>query len=331
MKKRIALLYGGASSEHEVSLMGYEYVSRLLFDTEYEILPVYISRAGEWYITSHEVKIPASLSANDGGSLYTDYGFIKIDAAIPLIHGEGGEDGTLQGALDTVGVRYIGADTVASAVCIDKVYTKAVAASLGIPTVEGVSYSQPTDTDSALSECEGRLGFPMFIKPRRLGSSVGAFPVYCKEDFTRHFPVAMEKGGNLVTVERLLESKREIECAFVEVGGERIITPPGEILVNGFYGYGEKYGGKTDVMDRANLDKDTEALVLDYSRRLCDGLCLKHLARIDYFLCKDGLYFNEINTFPGFTEESLYPKMLKAAGIPVKDALISFIEDALSC
>ena len=124
MKKRIALLYGGASSEHEVSLMGYEYVSRLLFDTEYEILPVYISRAGEWYITAHEVKIHASLSAKDGGSLYTDYGFIKIDAAIPLIHGEGGEDGTLQGALDTVGVRYIGADTVASAVCIDKVYTQ---------------------------------------------------------------------------------------------------------------------------------------------------------------------------------------------------------------
>lgn len=331
MKKRIALIYGGASSEHEVSVRGYEYVKSLLKNTKYEILPVYIDRLGEWFIYCGGEKTAARLSQNLGGSLYTEYGFIRIDGAIPLLHGEHGEDGTVQGALDTLGIRYIGADAVTSAVCIDKVYTKAVAASLGIPTVEGVSFSRPTDTAEALKICEDRLGFPMFIKPRRLGSSVGAFPVLCKEDFISLFPISMEKGGGLVTVERLVQDKREAECAFAEIRGKRIITPPGEILIDGFYGYDEKYGGATRVCTRAKIDAEASALIQDFSYRLADALRLRHLARIDYFITDGGVYFNEVNTLPGFTAESLYPKMLEASGISVGDALISFIDDALSC
>lgn len=331
MKKRIALLYGGAGSEHDVSLLGYEYVAQLLQGTDYEILPVYISPEGKWFLDFGGEKVCAKLTANLDGSLYTGLGFVKIDGAIPLLHGEGGEDGSLQGALETAGIPYVGADCVTSAVCIDKVYTKLIAGALGIPTVEGVSFSRKIGAREALGVCKERLDFPMFIKPRRLGSSVGAFPILSEDDFINLFPIAMEKGKNLVTVERMLTKKREIECAFLEMDGQRRVCAPGEILIDGFYGYGEKYGGKTKTASVAKLDKHTKELILEYALLLSDELNLRHLARIDFFLTDEGLYFNEINTFPGFTKESLYPKMLEAEGISARDALISFIEDALSC
>ena len=330
MKKRIALLYGGAGKEHDVSLMGYEYVSELLSDTDYEVLPVYISRSGEWFIGGGE-GVRAYLSANLGGSLYTAYGFIKIDAAIPLLHGDGGEDGCIQGALAVAGIPCVGADVSASAVCMDKFYTKAVAASLGIPTADYVIFSEPTDAYDALEVCRERLGLPIFIKPRRLGSSVGAYPVYNEREFFERFPVSMNKGSNMVIAEKMIVEKREIECALVEIGGRRIITAPGEILIDGFYGYNEKYGGATRSVARADIDGDVAETVAMYAEKIAAALSLKHLSRIDFFLTDGGILFNEVNTFPGFTSESLYPKMLTSAGIDPKDALSAFIEDILTC
>lgn len=329
MKKRIALLYGGVSSEHEVSLMGYEYVSELLKETEYDILPVYIDKSGDWFL-GDKGGIRAQLSSNLHGSLYTNAEFIKIDAAIPLLHGMGGEDGSVQGALSAAGIAYVGADVCTSAVCIDKSYTKSVVASLGIPTVREVSFSSPKDTEAALTMCKKKIGFPMFIKPRRLGSSVGAYPVYDEDGFRRCFPLSMSLGENLVIVERLMEKKRELECAFCEIDGEKIITPPGEILIDGFYGYDEKYGGRTKAAARADTDRKTAEKALEYSFAIADALSLRHLARIDFFLSEGDVIFNEVNTFPGFTGESLYPKMLEAFGIRPRDALLSFIRDALS-
>ena len=330
MKARIALLYGGASSEHDVSVMGYEYMRTLLTGSDFELLPVFVDKTGEWHIRLKGADIPAYPTRKMGGSLYTGYGFIKIDAAIPLLHGEGGEDGSVQGALEVSSVPYVGADVCTSAVCLDKAYTKAIANSLGIPTVPSVSFQAPTDAETALAMCESRLGFPMFIKPRRLGSSVGAYPAKSKDDFKAFFPLSMKEGKNLVTVEKMLTNKRELECAFYGAKGERIITPPGEILVDGFYGYGEKYGGKTVTHTVASVSEAVKREIRAYCERLADTLRLRHLARIDFFLTDEGLYFNEINTFPGFTSESLYPKMLEAHGIAPRDAIISFIEDALA-
>ena len=331
MKKKIALLYGGASNEHDVSVMGYEYVMKLLEDTEYDVLPIYIGRDKEWTAEIGGSHLKVCPKKQRFGGLCTDNGFIRIDAAIPLLHGDGGEDGSVQGALECASIPYVGADVATSAICLDKAFTKTVAESLSIPTVRSVSPKRYENTERALEICSRVIGFPMFVKPRRLGSSVGAFPVLCKEDFISLFPVSMEKGGGLVTVERLVQDKREAECAFAEIRGERIITPPGEILIDGFYGYDEKYGGATRVCARAKIDAEASALIQDFSYRLADALRLRHLARIDYFITDGGVYFNEVNTLPGFTAESLYPKMLEASGISVGDALISFIDDALSC
>ena len=329
MKKRIALLYGGASKEHDVSVAGYEYLSALLYDTEYEILPVYIRADGEWTVRIGDKDVPSYPTRKNSGSLYTGYDFIKIDAAIPLLHGVGGEDGTVQGALEVSGIPYVGARVSASAICLDKSIAKTVAKSLGISTLDDVVFSENTDTEDALRLCLERLGFPMFIKPRRLGSSVGAFPIRAEDDFRLHFDEAMRLGDNLVIVERMLCDKRELECAFIGMDGKRIITPPGEILVDGFYGYDEKYGGKTRTAPRAELDKDVSIRIQGYARMLADSLELRHLARIDFFLLENDVYFNEINTFPGFTKESLYPKMLEANGIAPRTAILSLIEDAL--
>ena len=331
MKARIALIYGGAGSEHDVSVMGYRYVTELLKNSDYEILPVYVDEAGDWFVRIKGADTPAYPTRNMGGSLYTGYGFIKIDAAIPLLHGDGGEDGSIQGALDIAGIPYVGAGVCASAVCLDKTYAKTVADSLGIPTVEGVSFTHVTNNEVALAACLEVIDFPMFIKPRRLGSSVGAYPARDEAEFKRSFPRAMHEGKNLVIVERMLTDKRELECAFCEMNGEGIITPPGEILVEGFYGYGEKYGGKTHTVAIADIHDEVREQILIYSHKLADALELRHLARIDYFLSDGRLYFNEVNTFPGFTSESLYPKMLKANGIDPALALISFVEDALGC
>ena len=325
MQKRILLLYGGASSEHEVSLMGYEYVSSLLKNTEYDILPVYVNRAGEWYIGG-EGGARAHLCARDG-SLYTEYGFIRVDAAIPLLHGEGGEDGKIQGALDTAGIPYVGADATASAVCIDKYYTKAIAESLGIPTVPSVLFSKNVDTRDAYSICLERLGLPMFVKPTRLGSSVGAYPVHSKNDFFTCFPLAMDKGGSKVIVEKLVGDKRELECAYYSAGGHTLISEPGEVLIDGFYGYREKYGGTTHIVPTADIDRTVADTVKGYAEGLAEALGLRHLGRIDFFLSGGEIYFNEVNTFPGFTKDSLYPRMLEASGIAPRDAILSFIRE----
>jgi len=329
MKKRIALVYGGASKEHDVSVKGYGYMRALLRDTEYEILPVYIGIDGGWTIRIRDKDTPAYPTRKGGGSLYTEYGFIKIDGVIPLLHGVGGEDGAIQGALEVTGIPYVGARVCASAVCLDKSLTKTVARSLGIPTVDDVSFLGQADTEEALSLCREKLGFPMFIKPRRLGSSVGAYPAWTEDDFRLHFDEAMSLGDNLVLVERMIENKRELECAFLENNGKRIITPPGEILVDGFYGREEKYGGKTRLAPKAEVDNEISAKIQGYANILAESLELRHLARIDFFLSGDEVYFNEVNTFPGFTDESLYPKMLEANGIEPRAAILSFIEDAL--
>lgn len=327
MTRRIALLYGGASSEHDVSVMGYEYVSRLLANAEYDVLLIYVSKGGDWFIDRDGKHSEVYLTRK---GLNTGSGVIQIDCAIPLLHGEGGEDGSIQGVLEYAGIPYVGADVSTSVLCLDKSYAKAVADSLGIPTVKGIVPRKNEEPKKALTDCRGILDFPVFIKPRRLGSSVGASPAQNEDDFLRVYKAASDAGDGLVMIESCLAKKRELECAFVEMNGERIVTPPGEVLIDGFYGYGEKYGGKTRTETHPKIDTGVRETVINYARRLADAFLLRHLGRIDFFLVGSTVFFNEINTFPGFTSESLYPKLIQEYVAEPKDVLLSFIKDALS-
>lgn len=328
--KTVALIWGGAGKEHDVSRMGYPYVMGLLKRCGYRAVSVYIDNDALWSVVTENGKVPAfPIRLADKRGLLCNKEIIEIDAAIPLLHGDKGEDGEVQGLLECAGIRYIGADVCTSALCLDKEYTKVIARSLGIPTAKSVGFTRPTDAKKALELCLKSLNFPMFIKPRRLGSSVGAAAVGCAEEFIHAFKHAMAVGRGFVTVEELIEEKRELECAFYEALGTRVISPPSEILCEGFYGYGEKYEGKTRTAVKAEVDESTKQTLQGYCSLLADALALRHLARIDFFLTPRGILFNEINTFPGFTDDSLYPRMLESVGIPPHEALASFIEDAL--
>lgn len=326
MKYNVALIYGGASVEHEVSLMGYEYMSSLIYEAGYDVIPILVERDGSWSIdgvAAYPIRI-----GHDHGML-CENNFIKADVAIPLLHGEGGESGEVQSALACAGIPYIGARPCEGAICLDKAYTKVIAERIGIPTARWISFSEHTDASYAIVECEKKIGFPMFIKPRRLGSSIGAYPVYNADDFYKYFTRSMQAGSNRVIVEKLIENKRELECAMFSTLDGVIISPPGEVISKGFYSYESKYSSKTVTVARAEISESVCKDVISYSRKLSSELSLRHLARIDYFLSGDEVIFNEINTFPGFTRESLYPKLLAEMGIHPVDAIKAFVEDAI--
>lgn len=326
MKYKVALIYGGASVEHDVSVMGYEYMSSLIYDAGYDTVPILVDKDGSWSIngiTAYPIKV-----GRESGMLCGNK-FIKTDVAIPLLHGEGGESGEVQSALACAGIPYIGAHPCEGAICLDKAYTKVIAERIGIPTARWISFSEHTDASYAIVECEKKIGFPMFIKPRRLGSSIGAHPVYNAEDFVKYFARSMASGSNRVIVEELIESKRELECAMFGTRNRVVVSHPGEVLLQGFYSYDSKYSSKTTTVSRAEISENVCKTIMAYSRKLISELSLRHLARIDYFLSGDDVIFNEINTFPGFTRESLYPKLLTEMGIQPKDAIKAFVEDAI--
>ena len=332
MKRTIAVLYGGIGVEHEVSLSGYSYMKELLESLGHEILPIYITRTGEWQLKQDKQVKSVFPSQFCDGSITDDSSgkYTHIDAAIPLLHGDGGESGEIQGLLKASGIPFVGASTITGAVCIDKHYAKCVAQSLDIPVAKWVAFSKKTDTDAALAICEDGIGFPMFIKPRRLGSSVGAYPVRDKDNFYKRFEESMNAGNNLVIVEEMFDKKRELECAFYGVRGEQRLSVPGEILAHGFYGYDEKYNKNTTTTPRARICDSVASEIQKYNELLSDAFSLRHLARIDYFLTDKGVIFNEINTFPGFTAHSLYPRLLSEMGIEPVDAIAAFIEDAIN-
>lgn len=333
MKKAVALIFGSQSAEHDVSVLGYEYIFRILKDSKYKILSVYIDQKGDWFVLDKQVKTPVfPCRFNGKGMLKSiDNKCFYIDVAIPILHGDGGESGEIQGILKSVNIAFVGADSFTSAICLDKHYTKCIASDLNIPVTDWVSFSSFIDAGEALKICLEKLVFPMIIKPRRLGSSLGIYIVKNQSEFLNAYPKAGSTGNGLVIVENLLESKRELECAFYQALGTVQISPPGEVISNGFYGYNEKYLSNTSTVALADIDKDTKLEIAEYNRRLSDACGLRHLGRIDYFLTEKGVLFNEINTFPGFTSASLYPKLLNAMGISTKDALAAFIEDAAKC
>ncbi len=326
-KKRVALIYGGRGLEHSVSVSGAKDVLLLIDRERYEIYPIFIERDGSMHLclsdgTCNTRVVPAFLDGR--GVFLTDEGKrLPVDAALPLLHGDFGEDGSIQGLLTSCSIPFVGSDARASAICIDKAVTKAVAESLGIPTVP---WRLITDGKS------GDLpGYPLFVKPDGLGSSIGARPARSPEELDTAIAEATRLGGTRVLVEKLIYPIRELECAYFSAQGERTVTAPGEILCDGFYSYEKKYSAhsaKTAVS--ADLPKQISERIREYSDRLCRFIGVRHLARVDFFLSGDELYFNEINTMPGMTASSLYLRLLDSAGISPQEAVNRMISDAIT-
>jgi D-alanine-D-alanine ligase len=297
---KVAVLSGGRSSEHEVSLRSGAAVARGLEQAGYEALPVTIARDGGWSFRGTPVELaPAA-------------GLLSADAAFPALHGPFGEDGSVQGVLEWLDVPYVGSDVLASAVCMDKLTLKRLFAQAGLPQVEFVAVGEP-----GWRERCAELGLPLWVKPSRLGSSVGISRV---EDLGEELDAAVDlalRHDPRVIVEAHAGG-REVECSLL--GNEQVeCSPPGEVIAHGeWYDYETKYSqGGMELIVPAPLDEATVPRLRELAIRAFQLGGCAGLARCDFFVDPDGtILVNEINTMPGFTETSVYAKLWEAADLP---------------
>ena len=321
MKKTVALIFGGEGCERDVSIAGAENLYSMINKELYEILLVFIADDGSWFIKETftdpggEPTYPVRINSLSG--FFKSGEILSVSAAITALHGDKGEDGTVQGALDAAHIKYIGCDVFSSSVCCDKIYTKIIAEHLGIPTAEWIFTNGEESTEDIAKRSEQILGYPIFVKPARLGSSIGISRASCREDLLSALKEA-QKYSKRILIEAAIDAECEIECGFFGSYGKTYISPSGKILTDGiFYDYNGKYKGISSpkTLHGISLDKKTNCQITNYTKRLATLIDIRQLARIDYFIGREGdIYFNEINTFPGMTKTSLYPHITEDMG-----------------
>lgn len=360
MKKlRVAVLYGGRSGEHEISLRSAASVIRHLDEGRFEVIPVSLDKQGRWRLESlsnlraagdslpihpdsPSVVLPPNPSGQSGAALLElsspGNRSIPIDVIFPVMHGPLCEDGTIQGLMELADVAYVGCGVLSSAVAMDKEVAKRLAAAAGIPVVPCVSLkrevwmkNRPHTADRIAQE----LGYPVFVKPANLGSSVGVHKVKAAADLEAALLDAF-RYDTKVLVEKAVAA-REIECSGLEELDPSLpprISVPGEIQpTHEFYSYEAKYlddeGAR--LMIPAKLSAEQTRVAQQIAQRAFIALECEGLSRIDLFLDRDTgeFYFNEINTMPGFTSISMYPKMWEASGLGYRELLTHLIELAV--
>jgi D-alanine-D-alanine ligase len=303
---RVAVLAGGRSGEHEVSLDSAASVREGIAAAGHDVVPVTIERSGAWRHEGEE------LSLRPGG------GLLGADAVFPALHGPYGEDGTVQGLLELLDVPYVGAGVLASSLCMDKVVFKEVLAAAAVPQVPSAAVREArwrAEPEAVRREL-AVLGTPVFVKPARLGSSVGISKVWAESGMGAALEAAFAH-DSLVIVEGF-SSGLEVECSVIG-NGEPQASVPGEIVLQGaeWYDYEAKYsdGGMELVVPARLPDHRLEEI-----RRLaCDTFVrvgCAGLARVDFFVEEDRVLVNELNTMPGFTRTSVFPKLWEAGGLP---------------
>ena len=295
---RVAVIGGGISSEHEVSLRSAASVAAGLREAGHETVEVTISRDGRWSADGEQVTFEA------GG------GLLGCDAAFPVLHGPGGEDGSVQGLLEVLGVPYAGSDVESSAICMDKLVFKDVLGRHGIPQVD---YCRAGEEN--WRELASGFGKPVWVKPARLGSSVGIAPANGPDELDRAVERARRHDPRVI-VEAPAPGK-EVECSLL--GNEDpIASQPGEIVTKSsdWYDYEAKYAeGGMELRVPAEISERATERVRELARRVFTLCGCSGLARCDFFVDGDEVLVNELNTIPGFTETSVYGKLLGADGI----------------
>ncbi|CAH0536864.1 D-alanine--D-alanine ligase [Vibrio marisflavi] len=324
-KKTILLLCGGGSAEHEVSLVSAKYVYEQLKQNEdFDVIRVEIRAAG-WFNDKEQLCYLDTNTASINCSTSSE----KIDFVVPCIHGYPGETGDIQSMLELAGIPYLGCGPEASTNCFNKITSKLWYDTLSIPNTPYLflSSNDPQSYDRAKNALE-KWG-SVFVKAARQGSSVGCYKVAQLEQLESSISAAFEYSDQ-VLVEKALKP-RELEVAAYEVDGELFITKPGEIIApeGGFYTYDEKYSADSHSVtevEAKGLTKEQQADIKEYAHRVFKHLRLRHLSRIDFFLTEDGeIFLNEVNTFPGMTPISMFPKMLQNNGHDFSDFLTSCV------
>ena len=343
---RVGVLFGGRSGEHEVSLASAASVIRGLDPDKYEAVPIGITKEGHWLIGSGAQKmLPEVLKGGQRVMMTadpTDAALVKLDGSgggqrldvvFPVMHGTFGEDGTIQGLLDLAGLPFVGAGVLGSAIAMDKDVAKRLLQVAKIPVVPWISVyrheweSKPQEIQTAI---EAQFTYPVFVKPATLGSSVGMTKVHSREELVPALKLASEFAMKIL-VERCVVA-REIEVSVLGNHDPKA-SVPGEIVPHReFYDYAAKYLEEgTQLLIPAKLKPAQVKKIQKYAVEAFRALELSGMARVDFFLEKEGgkIFLNEVNTIPGFTSISMYPKLWEASGIPFRELINKLIELAL--
>lgn len=329
---KLGVIYGGISTEHDVSEMSAKSVIENLDKEKYEIHEIYINKYGKWF-------------ENKDGEKEEIYNLVwtlkDLDVVFPVLHGLGGEDGTIQGMLEMLKIPYVGCGVLASSVGMDKVYTKIIFEKAGIPEAPYIYIKKNEDGYVIINESFGeeefniekitdKLKFPMFVKPSNSGSSVGVK----KATNNGELKMAIENAGQYdckILVEQGIDGK-EVECAILD-GKEILASTVGEIMsAEEFYSFDAKYNiPESKTVIPANIEESQIEEIRELAVRSFKAIDGKGLARVDFFVEKETnkIYINEINTMPGFTKISMYPKLFEAVGISYSELLDKLIENAI--
>jgi D-alanine-D-alanine ligase len=334
-RKKVAILYGGRSVEHGVSINSarniFEYIDRKRF----EPVPVGISTAGAWYVTqavSRDIESgkPLALGLDAVNPLFVADGTsLKFDIIFPVLHGTDGEDGSVQGMIQAVDLPFVGTGVLGSSVSMNKLTAKRLLTQAGLPVADYLAYSNAQKENISFEDVESRLGLPFMVKATSLGSSVGVSKVKTKADFSKALDEAFAYGDD-VLIERYIKG-REIECAILGNDPPQA-SLPGEIVISNkyeFYTFDAKYVDSEAVKIEvpAKLTQDIIERVRDVSVRAFQALHCQDFARVDLFLKDEKeVFINEINTIPGFTNSSMYPMMWKERGVSFTELISRLID-----
>lgn len=335
-KLRVAIICGGKSSEHEISCISANGILNAIDRSKFEPVLIGITKSGKWlllpddttFITQNgalptvpESGIEVSITSQ---GLFSGGKNLAIDVAFPILHGTYGEDGTIQGLFEMVGLRYVGSGVLASAVSMDKSYAKPIFAAAGLKVAPG------TVVTSTNFELPSNLKFPLFVKPARSGSSRGTTKVKQSSDLKAAVEAALAFDSKVI-IEQAVDGK-EIECAVLQSEGKTIVSPVGEIVISSkyeFYDFQAKYLDDSMQLVFPELPAGVEQKIQSAALTAFNAAGCEGLARVDFFYSDSGdVVINEINTMPGFTPLSVYPKLIEKSGINYQGLITTLIQTA---
>lgn len=350
-KKNLAVIFGGRSSEHEVSCVSVVTIAKAVNKEEYNLYLIGITKDGHWLLADsidaiedgswRESEKTAIISPDTDGTLiigaiedtYDIEEVVKLDVIFPVLHGMYGEDGTIQGLFEMSGVPYVGCGVFASAAAMDKFYTKVIVDTLNIRQAiyVGVLRSQLSDMDDVVARVEAKLDYPVFVKPSKAGSSKGVSKASNKAELINALNEASKHDYKILVEEAI--AGREVECAVLGYGGNTKASGVGEILAAGadFYDYDAKYNNAdSQTVIGPVLPEGKEEEIRNAAVRIFNALDGFGLSRVDFFIENDtnAVVFNEINTLPGFTSISMYPMLWADKGYDIEKLVNTLLEMA---
>ena len=335
-KVRVAIICGGKSSEHEISCISANGILDAIDRSKFEPVLIGITKSGKWlllpddttFITQNgalptvpESGIEVSITSQ---GLFSGGKNLAIDVVFPILHGTYGEDGTIQGLFEMIGLRYVGSGVLASAVSMDKSYAKPIFAAAGLKVAPG------TVVTSTNFELPSNLNYPLFVKPARSGSSRGTTKVKQSSDLKAAVDAALAFDSKVI-IEQAVDGK-EIECAVLQSQGKTIVSPVGEIVISSkyeFYDFQAKYLDDSMQLVFPDLPAGVEEKIQSAALTAFNAAGCEGLARVDFFYSASGdVVINEINTMPGFTPLSVYPKLIEKSGINYQGLITTLIQTA---